>query len=245
MEIKIPKLGKLAAKEDPRNLKFAHYLPKKLPASPDRVAWQKVKKADSWGMDGNDKYGNCVIVTAAHIIDCAKANDAKRMERISDKRVINLSTKMGALDGYVVLDRLKWWKNIGMFKTKIRAFTQVDVKANLVKAAIHIFGHCDIGIQMPRAWQGRMTWDTGVGWEYEKSSWGGHSVPILGYSTNPAGDTLFYLCSWGSIYVLTERALTRYCDEAYVSILPAWYNRDRLTPSGFKLKELEEDLKQI
>ena len=93
------KLGKLPKKEDVRNLKFAAYLPK-LPKTPKEVSWHAFKPISDWGMKGNDKYGNCVVVTASHIIDCAKANESNKLLRLSDKRVITLSRQMEALNGY-------------------------------------------------------------------------------------------------------------------------------------------------
>jgi hypothetical protein len=238
-------LGKLPAAKDNRTLKLSDYLPKKLPVLPKTIRWDAVKANDNWGMDGNDKYGNCVIVTAAHIIDSAKANESANLDRISDARVIKVSTEVGALNGYVILDRLKIWRNSGMWRTKILGFTQVAKRNHdLIRSAIHIFGHCDIGIWMPVAWQHAASWDIGVGPAYRKGSWGGHSVPILGYENTPKGIN-YYICTWGKIIILTEAAVNSYVDEQYVSILPSWYEHDRRTPSGFRLKDLQADIAEL
>lgn len=237
-------LGKRPAMVDTRNLKLIKYLPPELPPVPPAVHWYDVKCANSWGMDGNDKYGNCVIVTAAHIIDCSRSNESLEDNRLSDEEVIKLSTEMGALDGYWVLERLKWWRQRGMWGTKITAFCDVDVDHDLLRSAINIFGHADIGLSMPMAWESTDVWDTGNGWKFQKGSWGGHSVPLIGYETR--GSTIiYYLCTWGHIGIITSQAIDAYCDEAYVSILPEWYARDQITPSNFNLQQLQFDLAQI
>jgi hypothetical protein len=241
------KLGKLPAVKDKRTLKLKDYLPKKLPPIPAEVRWDKIKAPTAWGMDGNDRFGNCVICTAAHIVDCSRENEgAVNKRRISDASVISLTHTLGAEDGYVVLDRLKYWRNTGMWRTKIKAFTSVQAyDSDQVRSAINIFGHCDIGLQMPRAWQGQSLWNTGGGSDYRKGSWGGHSVPLFGYHQDPTLGLVYSLCTWGEIIFITAEALAAYCDEAYVSILPAWYAKDGKTPSGFKWAELEADLEEL
>ena len=240
------KLGKLPAEKDKRTLKLKDYLPKVLPPIPTECRWDRIKAPTAWGMDGNDRYGNCVIATAAHIIDCDRENEGSvNKRRISDKSVITLTHKMGAEDGYVVLERLKWWRNQGMFRTKIKAFTSVGPDHDLIRSAINIFGHADIGLLMPRAWQGQNLWTTGGGSDYRKGSWGGHSVPLLGYYQDPTIDLVYALCTWGEIVYITAAALDAYCDERYVSILPAWLAHDGKTPSGFNMKQLQADLEEL
>lgn len=234
-------LGKLPPKIDSRSLKFANYLPLELPSLPAEVRWQDIKCGSSWGMDGNDRYGNCVIVTTAHILDCMRANESTKLDRISDADVIDLSSQMGAMNGYFILDRLKWWRNKGMFGSVLSAFCDVEKRHDHIRHAINIFGYADIGLDMPVAWEGRPDWDVGNGYDYQPGSWGGHSVPLLGYETRPTG-LVYYLCSWGSIYTITQAAIDKYCDEIYTGIVPDWYVYDKLTPSQFNFEQLMDDL---
>lgn len=238
-------LGKLPPKQDSRTLKFINYLPKRALTYPSTVRWDTIKNQHEWGMDGNDRYGNCVIVTAAHIIDCAKANELGHYQRIEDDDVIRLSQNWNATNGYYVLNRLKKWLNIGMFGTKIIAFCELDKQDHRdIRAAINIFGHVDVGLWMPKAWQDSEVWDTGNTADFEPGSWGGHSVPILGYHTY--GTQIdYYACSWGKIYVITQRAMDRYCDEIYTSILPEWYAFDNITPSQFDVETLMDDIRML
>lgn len=239
------KLGKLPKKEDSRNLKLATYLGE-LPAYPEAVSWHDYKPISDWGMSGNDTYGNCVIVTAAKIIDCARANESNILERIPDYNVVELSAAMHALDGYYILDRLKRWKNYGMWGSYINAFVDIEpIDHEYLKAAIYVFGHADIGVMMPIAWQYSTFWNVGDGPEYTKGSLGGHSIPLLGYYHNPDQGLVYYAFSWGRIIEITAKAISRYCDEAYVSILREWFASDLKTPSGFDADKLENDLRKL
>lgn len=237
-------LGKLPAKEDSRNLKLAAYLPT-LPEIPESAGWHACKPCSDWGMYGNDKYGNCVVVTAAHIIDCAQVWEFGNGKPLGEDRVVYLSNLMDALHGYYILDRLKYWRNFGMFDTKIEAFVDVDKNHDYIRSAINIFGHADIGLLMPRAWQNTNFWDAHTSPEYDVNTWGGHSVPLLGYAKDENYGLIYYACTWGHIVEVTASAIERYCDEIYTSILPDWYAKDGITASGFNIDQLREDLAKL
>jgi hypothetical protein len=239
------KLGKLPKYEDKRNLKLSTYY-RRPPTAPDATVWYNFKPISDWGMKGNDVYGNCVIVTASHIIDCARAVESDILSRIPDKEVVRLSTLMGATDGYYILERLKRWRNKGMWKSFIHAFVDIEpITHDYLKAAIYVFGHADIGLLMPRAWQNSTYWDVGYGDKYKKNSWGGHSVPLLGYTHDHDKGLIYYAPTWGRIVEITAGAIERYCDEAYVSIVRDWFATDGRTPSGFDAEQLKRDLKTL
>lgn len=235
------KLGKKPAKRDSRNLKLVRYLPKKLPALPPLVRWDLIRDID-WRMLGNDEYGNCLVATVGHIIMSARANESGRIGAFSEANAIKVSRRMGLLDGGYLLDRLKWWRDKKIFSTRIRAFTEVDLqRKDLAKAAVYIFGALDLGLLLCENWtDGRKTWDIGTGPGYQPDPYMGHSVPALGYDLDG-----LYVCSWGQIYLLTWRAYFKHCDEAYCSILPVWLAKDHLTPSGFDMPALKEDLAEL
>lgn len=238
-------LGKLPRKKDPRNLKLFTYL-KKLPRVPRKALWHNFKPISDWGMGGNDKYGNCVIVTAAHIIDCARANESKIYKRIPDDKIISLSTEMKALRGYYILSRLKRWRKRGMFGSKIIGFVDIEpITDAYLKAAIFLFGHADIGVLMPVAWENSTFWDVGRGRKYKKNSWGGHSIPLLGYRNDREHGLIYYACTWGRIIEITSEAIAKYCDEAYVSLVKDWFAKDKKSPSGFRKGKLLDDLKRL
>jgi hypothetical protein len=233
------KLGRLPSRRDRRTLRLAHYRRPRIVAPPAARLWHN--GITDWGVMGNNNYGNCVIVTAAHMLLCWRANELDDTKRLTDSAVIELSTTMGALDGYNILDRLNYWRQKGMWSDRLWLYAAVDPSdPDEVKAAINDFGGLDIGLNMPRAWQDKQVWDTGTGLAYRPNSWGGHSVPVVGYDA----DNL-YVVTWGAIQKLTYAALATYSDEAYALVDENWLAKDGITPSAFDLPALYEQLKAI
>jgi hypothetical protein len=190
---------------------------------------------------GNDRYGNCVIVTAAHMILCWRANELDDTKRIADSAVVELSRDMGALNGYNILERLKYWRRVSMWADRLAAFAAVDPADPVaIRHAINLFGGADIGLNMPAAWRSSDVWDAGKGFHYRPNSWGGHSVPLVGYDA--AG---VYAVTWGRIQPITWAGINAYCDEAYALIDPNWTAFDGIAPSGLDLDRLHADLSAI
>lgn len=237
-------LGRLPSKQDTRTLKLADYLAPLLPRPPQAVNWYRALPENSWGVMGNARLGNCVICTAAHIIDAAEANESEDYLPIPDEVVIDLSYEMDATQGYTILERLKHWRKTGMFESQIEAFVQAPLHdTNLLKNIIYIFGHADIGVWMPSAWQDHPHfWDSGNSWLYRPGGWGGHSVCLVGYEPDEKYGTIYKAVSWGRITDVTQAAIDDYVDEIWVSLLPSWYALDGIAPSELSLEKLREDL---
>jgi hypothetical protein len=232
-------LGKRPARWDDRTLRLLDYVSPSMPLPPPAVRWDRAVKR--WGVLGNNQYGNCVIATAGHMINTWIANDAKRDGSISDDAAIQLSRRMGALRGYVVLDRLNWWWKNGMWGHEIAAYASLlpELRES-VQYAVALFGACDVGLRMPLAWQNQTVWSTGKGNRFRAGSWGGHSVPIIGYDADHC-----YLVTWGHVQTITWSAVETYCDEAYAVISPDWMNEDQRNPVGFDYETLRAVLASI
>lgn len=232
-------LGRLPVRHDPRTLQLRNYLSPTLPPPPVARHWET--SIPEWGVMGNNRFGNCVIATAGHMRLCWRANELDDTKPISDAAVIELSRRMGALNGYNILDRLKYWRKRGMWGNKLTAFAQIDpTDLNVTRHAVNIFGAADIGLNLPKAWKDAEIWDIGIGRSYDPGSWGGHSVPIVAYD-----ESFLYLVTWGRIQQMRLAALSRYCDEAYAVINTDWTALDNITPSGVDLASLEADLQAI
>jgi hypothetical protein len=182
-----------------------------------------------------------VIATAAHAILTWSANAYDDLRPITDNAVIELSRQMGALRGYNILDRLKYWAKTGMWSNTLYAYAAFEPSdESMLMVAINTFGLADIGINMPRAWMDADVWDAGHGFAYRPGSWGGHSVPLVGYDEQHV-----YAVTWGQVQAITYAAIHQYCDEAYACINPRWINDQGQTPSGFDLTQLREDLAAV
>jgi hypothetical protein len=235
-------LGRHPSRRDRRTLQVVNYAPSTLDLPPKSARWDKVKAADAWGSDGNNDYGNCVIACAAHLIDSATANESgPQSPRISDGAAVILSREMGALHGYNILDRLNYWRQKGMWGSRLQAYAAVKLHDHdLLHFCINAFGNADIGVNLPDAWRGASSWETGKGIRFRPGSWGAHSVPILGYD-----EKWLYVCTWGGIVPMSHEAYDEYVDEAYADMLSEWFARDARTPSGFDSTALLSDLAAI
>jgi hypothetical protein len=233
-------LGRNPSRHDPRTLQLRSYEPIKLPTPPAECRWDSA--ITDWGVMGNDTYGNCVIATAGHLILAWRANELHDTTRIADAAVVELSKTMGALHGYNILDRLKYWRKNQMWANPVWAFAQTNpTDATEIRNAISIFGAADIGINLPNAWRTAEVWDTGTGRAYNPGSWGGHSVPIVGYDAS-----YLYVVTWGAVQKMTWAALLKYCDESYAIIDRDWLAAEtHTTPSGYDLAAMHADLQAI
>lgn len=232
-------LGKLPPRIDPRTLALADYIKPGLPAFPDTRRWDIPIK--DWGVMGNDQSGNCVIATAGHLLLNWRANELGDTRRLSDAEVLELSRQMGALRGYVVLNRLNYWRKKGMWGNRLWAYASIPTADyDAFRVGVNSFGGVDIGVAMPAAWQSSEVWNTGSGRNYRAGSWGLHSVPVVAYDPQ-----YLYVVTWGKLIPMTYDALDAYCDEAYCLINPDWFAHDATTPSGFALDALHADLRAI
>ena len=170
-----------------------------------------------------------------------RANELSQTTPIPDADIITLSRKMGALNGYDILTRNKWWRLNGMWGNKTWAFAAINpANQTETQTTVWEFGGADIGLNLPTAWRDDEIWDVGSGPAYRPGSWGGHSVPIVAYD-----DAYAYVITWGKIQAITYPAIAKYSDEAYAIIDPSWLAKGGETPSALDLPKLRADLTLI
>jgi len=245
------KLGKQAAKLDPRTLKLGRYFLDSLPPAPPKVTWSK--GAPGWGMMVNNQRGCCTIAGAFHQAQVWQLNTTGRLFSVQDGDVLHYYSKWDGFDpnnpdatdqGGVELDVLNKWRTEGLLSTKLVAYADPDEKnLNHVKQAINLFGGVYIGLELPITAQTQMTWDvpTFKTSASANNSWGGHCVCVPDYDDE---EKVFTCITWGVLKQMTYKFFLQYCDEAHALLSPDWLKEGKTT-AGFDLNTLLDNLKQV
>lgn len=252
-------LGKRAPRLDPRTFKLSHYVPPTLPAPPVKDGY--IEKVGTWPMYLNDELGDCVIAAAGHMIDQWTAYSGSE-KILSDADILTGYERVGGYkvgdettdNGCDMLTSLKYWRSTGYGGHKIVAFAKVDhTSENEIQQAIAMFGSVYAGFVLPLSSQNptyasetsKPCWSvpkTGLVGDGSVGSWGGHCVPLVGYSADPKGTPGTMVVTWGALYDVTWNFVKAYADEMFVVLSQDWINAESESPSGFKLAQLQADL---
>ena len=247
------KLGKGAARHDPRALLMAAYVSPTLPPPPPSV--NLTTKVKAWGMMENDQIGDCTCAAAGHLIMEWTANAGKKMVTPSDKQIVGAYSAItgynpttGANDnGAVEVDVLNYWRQTGIAGHKIGAYVSLEPSNhNHIMDAVYIFEGCYIGMALPVSAQAQVQnhqpWSVPPGGptgDGKPGSWGGHAVPVVAYDAR--GLTVV---TWGALQVMTWSFWDTYCDEGY-AILSKDYLSGKKTAEGFSVAQLNADLHDL
>jgi hypothetical protein len=252
------KLGKQAARHDPRALLFASYTTPALPAPPPALNLA-TKVTGPWGMMDNDQLGDCTCAAAGHLIMEWTASAQSTMFTPPDPQIVaaysaitGYNPATGANDnGAVELDVLNYWRQQGIAGHQIQAFIALEPDNHThVMDAVWIFGGCYIGLALPKSAQAQTSnkqmWSVppqGTGGDGAPGSWGGHAVPVVAYDSRS-----LTVVTWGGLQAMTWGFWAAYCDEAFAILSPDYLEQkdgQTVAPSGFNLAQLQEDLADL
>lgn len=245
------KLGKSPTKHDDKMLAMANYANiDALPTPPDAKSY--VNGRVDWGMMLNDAEGDCTCAATGHAIQSTSAAATGEIVTVPDTAI---QTAYEGACGYVPgdastdrggveIDVLKYFQKIGVGGVKLDAFVALEPQnRDHVELSVDLLGGTYIGLQLPISAQTQDVWHitySGTSGNASPGSWGGHAVWVLGYGLN--GLTCI---TWGQVKYMSWRFWFTYCDEAYGLILPTWFNKNNVAPSGFKLDNLLADSKLL
>ena len=248
------KLGKSAARHDPRTLLLASYVTPSLPSPP--AAFDLTQKVTAWGMMDNDQIGDCTCAAAGHLIMEWTANAGKKMVTPTDKQIVaaysavtGYNPTTGANDdGAVEIDVLNYWRQSGIAGHKIGAYMALEPKNHAhIMDSVYIFEGCYIGVELPKSAQAQtqnhQPWSVPPGGptgDGQPGSWGGHAIPVVAYDAH--GVTVV---TWGSLQRMTWSFWEAYCDEAYAILSKDYLNGKKQAPQGFSLAQLQADLADL
>jgi hypothetical protein len=241
-------LGKRLPRLDVRTLKLSKYI-STLPKPPRGKAY--AAKVPSWPIYLNDKLGDCVIAAAGHMIEQWTAYSGTEVSP-TDNQILAGYEQIGGYipgdpttdNGCVMLEALNTWRTSGIAGHAIQAFAALGSRYfdRQVRQSVNLFGNCYIGLALPTSAQNQLAWviDKTIPGNAVAGTWGGHCVPIVGYT-----DTWLTVVTWGQLLRMSWGFLNTYCDEAYAIVTPDFIQQNKLSPSGFNIAQLQADLAQL
>lgn len=238
------KFGKLPKKSDYRTLRLSKYIRQLTPPPtyydtlPIVYAMLGEEKPDAsviFPMDGNDRFGDCVVAGMAHAMTVYSGLIGERVippEKWVTETYFQLTG--GEDTGYYLLDMLKFWSKLP--KQEI-VYAEIDPHNHThVKQAIQRFGGVYLGFQVPE--QCMDEFDAGKVWTPGNLTYGGHCVHAVAYDR----ETVTVL-TWGAVQKGTWAWWSKCVDEAY-AVLPPQAASPDFCP-GFDMEQMQKDLQAV
>jgi len=229
---------------DPKHLHFKDFMKGEPPliVHPYQNWMNPVAKKlpNGWGMMSNDVLGDCTCAAVGHGVQILTGvsgspvtpsdADVQKMYQASGW---NPADSANTDNGWTLAQALGYWETTGLAGHKIIAKIAVNpVIPSEVDLAIEVFGMVNIGIGLPKYFQGlNGEWNVppyGLSGDGAPYSWGGHSVMVAGRTPN-----VRYCVTWGvGQWVITHNAFNAYVDECWAFVSEDWL-KNGISPSGF------------
>lgn len=241
------KLGKLPARLEATTFKLTDYI--SLPKPPTKFGHYQLET--TWGMLGNDQYGDCVWAGAGHETMLWNKEANKEVTVTEQDALADYSTVTGFNPSDPATDKgtdmqvaAAYRRKTGISaqdgKHKVLAYLALEVSNEIqLRQAIYLFSAVGIGIQFPASamtqFKGGKPWTVVKGSKIE----GGHYVPAVGYDSK-----YIYVVTWGQIQKMSWGFFKLYNDEslAYLSTEDLTNNESL---EGFNLSQLQTDLNAL
>ena len=219
---------------------LTYYVAGHLPTPPAKI---DPPKFGTWGMLGNDRYGDCGVAGIQHGLE-ADATIVKLEEQWpSDAHVIDydLNYTGGADTGVVLSDFLRYVRTNKFYDHTISAYAPVRVQdVPTLHSAIHLYGFAYSGIKVTHGMQ--VAFGENKPWDNTACSGaivGGHCVPIIGYD-----DQFLYCVTWGEIQKITYSAWHYIATEAW-AVISGEFEKAHGNGRGVSITALQQDLNKL
>jgi hypothetical protein len=243
-------LGKLPARPNAVKLKFRNYLAGtqaiQVPSDFGHEEW--TNPPISWGMYGNDQYGDCVIAGGAHeevlwnrmggnVIGFNTSDLLRDFSAITGQPP---SPSVGA----DMQQAASYRRTVGLLdasgvRRKIAAYLEI-LPGNLPELyqAMYLFGAVGVGIQFPTyafdQFKNHQAWHIVSGGQIEA----GHYIPAVALRSN------IVCVTWGRFQAMRPSFYSAYCDEVVAYVTQESLVNGK-SPEGFDYAQLVADLNAL
>jgi hypothetical protein len=244
------KLGKLPARPNAVKFKLRNYLAGtqaiKVPADFGHEEW--TNPPISWGMYGNDVYGDCVIAGGAHEEVLWNRMGGRVIGFQTSDLLKDFSAITGqppsATVGADMQQAASYRRSVGLLdasgvRRKIGAYLEIS-PGNLSElyTAMYLFGAVGIGIQFPTTafdqFRRHKAWAVVSGATIDA----GHYIPAIALRSN------IVIVTWGRFQAMRPSFYSAYCDEAVAYVSPEALVAGK-SPEGFDYAALVNDLQAL
>ena len=251
------KLGLKLAGPKPKLLFGTYFKAPDSPPVPTRFGRPWLIKPGAWGTLGNDDVGDCVWAGAAHETMMFSADVGGSV----DFNTAGVLSDYSAVTGYVVgddaTDQGTDMRDAAVYRQKTGIVDssgqrhKVDVYADIRTAdlnqlalATYLLGAVGVGVMFTDVAMAQF--NNGDVWDIksrmkEAKNLGGHYIPCIG--RNSANNFLFV--SWGRLQAATPAWVRHQMDSGIAYLSRERLSAQGLSPQGFNLAQLNDDLAQI
>jgi len=219
---------------------LGYYMPGPLPKPPAKV---DIPSVSSWGMDGNDIWGDCGVAGINHYF-MADASIADVSEAFpQDQQIVDyyLTYTGGADSGVVLSDFLSYVKAKGFCGHTVAAYAPVAVHdVPTLQFSVNAYGAAYTGIQVTSAMMTKVQASPPWIWTAADTQGpveGGHCIPVVAYD-----DTYLYAVTWGQVVAISYPAWHHMSTEAWAILTGEFKDGDS---RGINLAALQADLKKV
>ena len=248
--------GKKAAKPlSPRAIRFADvFHSAKMPTPPTVFGHHDLMGKEPWHVLGNDTYGNCVLVSAAHDLYLWSLIGGRPRVRIT---TLDTLSDYHAITGFVLDDpatdqgtdmaeAAEYYRTVGIRDSSNNrhridsyvALTPGDTRQHALAA--YLFGAVDIGLSISDEQDDQF--DAGQPWTVTSTEpTGGHCVSVVGR------DALgfFLVVTWGKLQRVAPSFIEKYMDEGYAYLSDAIIGLKGLSLEAFDKPMLKRMLARV
>jgi hypothetical protein len=220
-----------------------------LPTPPKTFGWWSAVPESSWGMLGNDQYGDCVVARSMHAVKYRNAVQTRTVDfstadALDDYYAVNGTTADNGTDPLAMEKYLQVTGVRDMTNTRHKIDGSVVLRTGYPSdlfLAMWLFDGCSIPVDLPNSAEDQFA--NGQPWTVVAgaTSVGGHDV--MGLGVNSSGNIV--CVTWGGLQAMTIEWFNKYNDLLICDFSLEALDAKGLSSRGYDKAALVADMAQI